>query len=142
MSDVIFSNALIIDVQRQFGQHSSIGQMADTHDPRLVDVLRGTGATMWTPENILADMKDGGFQTYIWHRARTAIVARELCLDADTELRAFYRAKYGECLQCGRALRPAMDDDYLICGVHIDQRYSRLDAPYERVLSRGDGQNN
>lgn len=125
---VIYSNSLIDDVRRTFKRRSKIDRLARSHNPLLVDALREIGAFTWTVDSVL-ELLGKGSSVLIWSEARNAKIARELCYDAETQLRAHYRLVYGSCCQCGRVLLPA-EPEILRCGVHIDHPYVMKDAPY------------
>lgn len=102
MPVVIYSNALIDDIQRIFNQdnevHNEVRQLAELHAPELVEALRVIGATIWTPEDILEGLTSRGFHTRIWREASNVIDARKLYRDAETQLRAHYLSLYGSCI--------------------------------------------
>lgn len=94
LQEVIYSNALIDVIQRMFTQdsesHSEVRRLAELHDPELVEALRVIGATVWTPEDVLESLNSRGFSTRMWRAALIALDARELCREAEIQLRAHY----------------------------------------------------
>lgn len=129
MPVIIYSNNLIDDVRRVFKRHSKMDRLAGSHNPLLVEALREVGALTWTVDSVLERLNSRGSNTRIWSETRNAKIARELCYDAETQLRAYYRLVYGSCCQCGRVLSPA-EPGSVRCGVHIDHPYTVEGAPY------------